>query len=160
MEVIYAETSIFSAACDIRRDPVVVDRQQQTRRWLDEQAAKYKMLISQYVRNELAKGNYPTQDAAMKMLDGLPVLEELTDEISSIVSVYLKNKLMPKNDDGDAWHLAIASYHSCDYLLTWNCQNLANPNKFGHIRTINERLGLSVPRLVTPDDLLEEAPND
>ena len=159
-EVIYAETSIFSAACDTRRDPVVVDRRQQTRRWLDEHAANYRVVISKHVSNELTRGHYPAKNAALKMLGGLTVLEESTSKISDIVAVYLEHKLMPKNDDGDAWHLAMSSFHGCDYLLTWNCKHLANPNKFGHIRTINERLGLSVPRLVTPDDLLEEAPND
>ena len=57
---------------------------------------------------------------------------------------------------GDALHLALASFHKCDFLLTWNCQNLANPNKFGHIRIINNMLGLLVPELVTPYQLLED----
>ena len=58
--------------------------------------------------------------------------------------------------DGDALHLAIASYHRCDFLVTWNCKHLANANKFGHIRRINGILGLSVPSLVTPLELLGE----
>jgi hypothetical protein len=36
----------------------------------------------------------------------------------------------------------------------WNCQNLANANKFGHIRRVNAMLGLYVPLLVTPLELL------
>ena len=55
---------------------------------------------------------------------------------------------------GDAFHLAIASYHNCDFILTWNCWHLANANKFAHIRRVNARLGLFVPALVTPLQLL------
>src|SRR5207244_12975766 len=51
---------------------------------------------------------------------------------------------------GDALHLALASYHKCDFLVTWNCRHLANANKFGHIRRVNALLGLFVPALVTP----------
>jgi hypothetical protein len=51
-------------------------------------------------------------------------------------------------------HLALASYHKCDFLLTWNCRHLANANKFGHIRRVNTMLGLFVPLLVTPLELL------
>ena len=29
-------------------------------------------------------------------------------------------------------HLALASYHKCYYLLTWNCKHIANPNKSKH----------------------------
>jgi hypothetical protein len=59
-----------------------------------------------------------------------------------------------KPTSGDATHLALASYHGCDFLLTWNCRHIANPNKAAHILRINTRLGLHVPRLVTPLDLL------
>jgi hypothetical protein len=41
-------------------------------------------------------------------------------------------------------------------LVTWNCQHLANARKFGHIRRVNGMLGLFVPELVTPMELLGE----
>ena len=63
---------------------------------------------------------------------------------------------MPENPLGDALHLAVASYHKCDFLLTWNCDHLANANKFGHIKRINTILGLYVPALITPLELLGE----
>jgi hypothetical protein len=75
-------------------------------------------------------------------------------EIIEIVKAYIKHKVMPKDPAGDALHLALASYHKCDFLLTWNCNHLANANKFGHIRTINATLRLFVPNLVTPLELL------
>jgi hypothetical protein len=61
---------------------------------------------------------------------------------------------MPANTAGDAFHLAIASFHACDFLVTWNCKHLANANKFAHIRRINTLLGLFVPILTTPVELL------
>jgi hypothetical protein len=41
-------------------------------------------------------------------------------------------------------------------LVTWNCRHLANANKFKHIREINRQLGLKMPDLVTPLELLGE----
>lgn len=61
---------------------------------------------------------------------------------------------MPQDPLGDALHLALASYHKCDFLLTWNCQHLANANKFNHIKRINTMLGLFIPILTTPLELL------
>jgi hypothetical protein len=63
---------------------------------------------------------------------------------------------MPADPAGDALHLALASYHKCDFLVTWNCQHLANANKFGHLRRVNGMLGLYVPVLATPLQLLGE----
>ena len=84
---------------------------------------------------------------------------ELVGEVYEIVNIYITRKLMPRDILGDALHLALASYHKCDYLLTWNCKHLANPNKFQHIRIVNTALGLYVPVITTPNQLIG-GPND
>ncbi|EDN66668.1 conserved hypothetical protein [Beggiatoa sp. PS] len=61
---------------------------------------------------------------------------------------------------GDVLHLALASYHKCDFLLTWNCKNIANANKFTHIKRINTLLGLFVPTLLTPLELIGETEDE
>ncbi len=76
--------------------------------------------------------------------------------VHPILETYIRHSLMPADPTGDALHLALASYHECDFLLTWNCQHLANANKFQHIRLVNGMLGLRVPSLVTPLELLAE----
>ena len=76
------------------------------------------------------------------------------DEIREIVDVYIRHHLMPTDPLGDALHLALASFHKTDYLLTWNCEHLANANKFGHIRRVNALLDLPVPVIVTPLELM------
>ena len=63
---------------------------------------------------------------------------------------------MPRQPAADALHLALALHYACDMLLTWNCIHLANPNKLHHIETINKRLGLPIPAVVTPLQLLGE----
>jgi hypothetical protein len=85
----------------------------------------------------------------------LPLIE-LNDSFAEAVEAYLVHKLMPNDPTGDALHLAAASFHRCDFLVTWNCRHLANANKFGHIRRVNSILGLGNPTLVTPLELLKE----
>ena len=74
--------------------------------------------------------------------------------IVEIVETSIQRMVMPRDPTVDALHLALASYHKCDFLLTWNVQHLANANKFAHIRRINAMLGLFTPALVTPLELL------
>ena len=105
------------------------------------------------VIDELRRGDFPGRDEALAMLDGIEMLS-LEDAVFEIVEAYLAHKLMPVDPFGDALHLALASYHRCDFLVTWNCQHLANANKFGQIRRINGILGLFTPELVTPMELL------
>ena len=89
----------------------------------------------------------------LTLVAALPVLP-VESAIAEIVQAYIRHKVMPGDSAGDALHLALASYHKCDFLVTWNCEHLANANKFGHIRRVNTMLGLFVPALVTPLELL------
>ena len=103
--------------------------------------------------DELASGTQERVAKRLALVRDLPLLPvELA--VSEIVQAYIRHKLMPADPGGDALHLALASYHKCDFLVTWNCQHLANANKFGHIRRVNAMLGLFVPALVTPLELL------
>ena len=117
--------------------------------------SRYNLVTSDGVVAELEEGKYPTQPEAVDLIADLPHLD-VVDDIADIIDVYLDNHLMPRERLGDAFHLAICSYHKCDFLLTWNCSHIANANKFEHIRIINTRLGLFVPALVTPLELIEE----
>jgi hypothetical protein len=105
------------------------------------------------VLDELA-GGLPERGAErLALVRDLPVLP-VEPAIAEIVQAYIRHKVMPADPAGDALHLALASYHKCDFLVTWNCRHLANANKFGSIRRVNTLLGLFVPALVTPLELL------
>ncbi len=133
----------------------MVARRAWTREWWDEHRMDYEVFTSDAVVDELERGDFVIKQDALKLIEELPQLE-IDQAIADIVSAYLAQKVMPADPAGDALHLALASYHKCDFLLTWNCRHLANANKFAHIRRINGILGLFVPALVTPLELLEK----
>ena len=155
MKTVYIETSIPSFYHETREEPEMVARRHWTRHWWDHCASRYDLVTSEGVVAELQQGEYETQAAAVDLVADLSQLE-VVDDIADIIEVYLANHLMPKERLGDALHLALASYHKCDFLLTWNCTHIANANKFEYIRIINTRLGLFVPMLATPMQLCEE----
>lgn len=150
---VYIETSIPSYYYEIRNDPESVTKRSWTVEWWDNHLLHYEPATSPAVLDELERGSYPAKDKLIKLVEGLPLLE-INEEITDIIETYITHKLMPKNPVGDALHLALASYHHCHFLLTWNCKHLANANKFEHIRHINTMLGLFVPILTTPFELM------
>lgn len=152
---VYIETTIPSFYQEVRTAPDIVARRDWTRRWWDGAMERYELVTSPAVLDELA-GGLPERGAMrLDLVRDLPLLP-IEPAILEIVQAYIRYKLMPADPGGDAMHLALASYHKCDFLVTWNCQHLANANKFGHIRRINTMLGLFVPALVTPLELLGE----
>jgi transposase-like protein len=150
---VYIETTIPSFYHEVRTEPEMVARRMWTRQWWDEQRFAFDLLSSDAVVDELERGDHPVKEGALSLIEPLELLP-IESEVVEVATAYIQHKLMPNDPLGDALHLALASYHKCDFLLTWNCRHLANANKFGHIKRINTILGLFVPTLVTPLELL------
>jgi hypothetical protein len=156
---VYIETTIPSFYYEVRTEAEMVARRAWTREWWDNRRPEFELVTSEAVIDELESGNVPEKAAALALVEKLPLLE-INEAIADIVDAYINHHVMPADPAGDALHLALASYHRCDFLLTWNCRHLANANKFAHIRRVNGILGLFVPALVTPLELLGETEHD
>src|SRR5438105_3730496 len=114
MEKVYLETTIFSFYYDERPQPEIVARRNWSRRLIDELRTAYLMVTSPAVLDELSRGGKPHKNDAHNLALSFPELE-ITQRVKEIVGVYLKHLLMPRDPLGDALHLALASFHKCDY---------------------------------------------
>jgi hypothetical protein len=151
---IYVETTIPSFYFEVRDEPEMVARRRWTRRWWERARIDCELVTSPPVIDELERGDFPSREECLLLLNPLPLLA-VEPPILEIVQTYIARRVMPSDPAGDALHLALASYHRCDFLVTWNCRHLANAGKFTHIRRVNALLDLFVPALVTPLELLE-----
>jgi len=150
---IYVETSIPSFFYEVRAEPDMVSRREWTNQWWARAMGRDELVTSEAVLNELGRGGHPRREDCLALLSGLSLLP-INRAIAETIEGYLSHHLMPRDPLGDALHLALASHHRCDFLVTWNCRHLANANKFDHIRRVNGILGLFVPAIVTPLELL------
>jgi hypothetical protein len=150
---VYIETTILSFYYEVRTEPEMIARRNWTRDWWDSRRQAYQLVTSVAVIDELQTGTFPNQDQAVALLMDIPLVP-VEPAIIELVETYIQRMVMPRDPTGDALHLTLASYHKCDFLLTWSVQRLASANKFSHIRRINALLGLFIPALVTPLELL------
>jgi hypothetical protein len=152
-KTVYLDSTIPSYLFD-QRDSI---RQfiEVTKKWWKEEREHFQVVISEATLIEVGDGDHPYKDQVVKCVSELEVLSP-DPAIDEIVRTYVKNLLMPRGSTGDAAHLAYASFYSADFLLTWNCNHLANANKKQHIKTINGRLNLPIPEIVTPMELFTE----
>jgi hypothetical protein len=147
---VYIETTIPSYYYDGR--PELTPDIARTRQWWDHERVDYECFISQIVWAELTEGEYPNKEDCLALIADVSVLS-ITDEIERIAAVYRAQSLMPRLPSRDSLHVAIASFYRMDFLLTWNCRHLANANKVKRLRELNLEMGLSIPQLITPDQL-------
>jgi hypothetical protein len=157
--IAYVETSVISFYYETRADVEMAARKKWTRSWWNSAVRRHDLVASAAVVEELRNGAFPNRKECLELVASLRLLA-VEPAIMDIVDTYIRRHVMPADPAGDALHLALASFHRCDFLVTWNCTHLANANKFGHIRTVNTLLGLYVPALVTPLELMEETDDE
>jgi predicted nucleic acid-binding protein len=146
---IYVETTIPSFYYTFRTDPEAIARRNWTRTWWSTVARSFTLVTSLAVIAEIQRGTSAATHERLSLLRDLPLLD-INEEVEEITRIYIEKKAVPRDPVGDALHLALATYHRVDVLLTWNCRHLANPNKLEHIRIINYHLGFGMPLLTTP----------
>jgi len=68
--------------------------------------------------------------------------------------------IIPAKAIEDALHIAVSTLHHVDFLVTWNCRHIANPVIQEKIAVYLEQLGLFLPIICTPEELLGESNDD
>jgi hypothetical protein len=156
MPTVYIETTIPSSYYETRTNILAVSWRAATRLWWDRYRSHYDLCTSTLTLNELADAPEAKRRACMELMQDVDILPE-PKGLAAMIDHYVGEKLMPAGAGGDAGHLAYATLHNIDFLLTWNCSHLANANKMKHLQVINTRLRLSTPILTTPFMLVPES---
>ena len=81
---------------------------------------------------------------------------EMTSEAEELTALYIEKRVVPARYEHDAAHLALATVHEIQFLCTWNFRHLANALAQKRFRQTNEKQGLFVPQVCTPEQLLGE----
>lgn len=156
LKKLYLETTIPSyLLAKPSRDILVLGRQEITRRWWKRDHAAFSVFISDLVLSESSSGDKKAAEKRRNFLSAFPLLE-LNADVEHLAQLYIDDGIVPPGSAGDATHLAYASIHEMDFLCTWNFRHLANAFALLRLRKFNEKFGIFVPHVCTPEELLGE----
>ena len=149
---LYLETSVVGAYLDngepFRRDLTI--------RWWEHELPEYRAVVSVLVQRELERVPEPHRTGYLNLVRPLEQVE-LTEEAAILAEGYITRGIFHRKYIADALHVALASVHKIDYLVTWNFGHLANVRRQARIRLFNTAAGFFVPMIVTPEFLVSEA---
>ncbi len=99
-------------------------------------------------------------DAAMAQkrlneLQAVPLLG-VNQDVGNLAQRLIDDGLLPKKAAVDALHIAVATVHGMDYLLTWNCKHIANAEMRIKVAAVCRDSGFEPPVICTPEELLGE----
>jgi hypothetical protein len=149
---VYLDTTIFSMYYNRSNDVITHSNRLKTREWWSVEREHFEVFASSVVMRELSDGVYPWQVDSIRMALRLKWLavprraQKLAEELTSAGAI-------PKSKPGDALQMAIATYHSMDYLLTWNYSHLANPTAQRKMEEVVKSFGLQPPLMVSPETI-------
>ena len=146
---LYLETSVVGAYLDngepFRRDLTI--------RWWEHELKEYDVFSSLLVRREIERIAEPHRTGYLKIIKPLKDLD-LTEEVAILAEGYIERGIFHRKYIADAVHVALASFHKVDYLVTWNFGHIANVRKQARIRLFNTAAGFFSPVIVTPEFLV------
>lgn len=152
---IYIETSVISyLTARTSNDSIKTACQQITRLWWDAGRVAVSAFISPNVVEEASAGDPQAAKERIEALRTIPVLPT-APEIIELAEFLVLGGGLPTKAHLDALHIACASYHQVDILLTWNCAHIANPARLPVMRGLCAARGYKLPEVVTPFELME-----
>lgn len=112
--------------------------------------------ISQIVLEEIRRAE-PTrrdqlEDAIRKYQ---PVILWSNDEAVALVGKYLNARFIPERYIDDLNHLAIASIHDMDVLVSWNLRHIVKLRTKTFVNSINMTEGYKSIEILTPQEVVD-----
>jgi hypothetical protein len=124
-----------------------------TKDWWRLRRPFFECVISAEVLREAAAGDPKASRQRLEILSTLTVLRR-TPAVDELAEALLSAGALPAKAKADAAHLAIATVHRVDYLLTWNCKHLANAEVWLRVRPLVEQRGYRMPMVCRPLQLM------
>ena len=122
------------------------------RDWWESDASRFELLVSPLVEQEASRGD---EEAAAKRLNAISMIPQLkiTEAVVVLAELLLDETAVPRSNFDDAVHIATAAVYGVDFLLSWNCRHIANPETKPIIRRVLESHGYKYPEICTPHEL-------
>ncbi len=150
---VYVETTIVSYLAARRsRDILVAAHQEITEAWWQRRAPDFELFVSQSVLAEAGSGDPDAARRRLAITENLPILE-ITEESELLATRLIRDEILPRKAAEDALHVALATVHGMDFLLTWNCRHIANAEIRRQLSRAVLEMGYELPVICTPEEL-------
>ena len=148
---LYIDTSVWNFALETERPDCLL-----TNEFLESiNNGEYSVFISDIILSEILNA-YESRRSKLQELLNIYDYEmlNLNDNARELANVYINEGLIPKNEINDAQHIAIATVHRCDFIVSWNFKHMVRAKVIMGVHHINHREGYGLIEIVSPQQFL------
>ena len=153
---VYVEPTVVSyLVAKLSPDVTLASWQRATQQLWEDYTDKFEFVVSPVVLREVRRDDPIAAQRRLDAISHLRVLEVLPDT-DKLGQKLLDTGAVPQNARTDAQHIAIATVHGSDYLVSWNHKHIVNANKLEHIKQVCRMVGFRPITICTPTELIQE----
>ena len=145
---LYTDTSTFGGRYD--------QEYAKESRWFFKVAAggRFKLVVSKQVDDEID----PSPEAVKKhyalTLSSMEYLKD-SSEIEKLADLYIARKVLTEKYRSDATHIAYATIHKCDGVVSWNFTHMVKLSKIVRFNMVNAEYGYPQLFIASPREVKE-----
>ncbi|MCL2811837.1 MAG: PIN domain-containing protein [Clostridia bacterium] len=154
---LYLETTMFNYYFDAERD----GHEDTVRLFKAIRAGKYDAYTSEYVEIELRKASEPKRSAMLALINeyGIKVFP-IDGESRRLARLYVARKAIPERFRFDSAHIAVASVHGLDYVLSYNFRHINRAKTKLLTGRVNSEEGFETVVICTAKEVLDDEQSD
>jgi len=151
-ERVYVDNSVISGMFDDH----LPERVEQTELfWQAVISDEIRILVSDVLKNEVASAPQRVRDFFGNLPESQIVLVTSTTESNRLATEYIGANVISKNHLNDCRHIALATISQANAVVSWNCEDMVNPNRIPKYNEVNKRHGYPKITILTPDKFME-----
>jgi predicted nucleic acid-binding protein len=145
---LYIDTSVFGGLYD-------EEFEEFTRPLFDRiQKEEFMLLFSTVTQDELENAPTQVRELVQRLNAQSTEFIELTEDAVELATQYIAEKVVGQTSYADCLHIALATIHHADFLVSWNFNHIVNVQRIMAYNSINIKNGYKQLEIRSPRDLM------
>lgn len=118
------------------------------------QKKEFVLLFSPVTQDELENAPEQVKELVQHLKVEFTEFIELTEEAVELANQYVVGKVVGQASYADCLHIALATIHHADFLVSWNFKHIVNVQRIMGYNSINIKNGYKHLEIRSPRDLM------
>ena len=145
---IYIDTSVVGGYFDVEFEEYTKPLFRQIR------DSEIRIIYSEVTERELVNAPEKIKELVRDLPKEVVDFVELTEETIDLAQAYISEKVVGKTSFDDCLHIALATIHKADYLVSWNFRHIVNVERIRGYNSVNIKLGYAAIDIRSPREFI------
>src|SRR5665647_929805 len=149
MERIYLDTSVFGGYFEPEFElwtKILFDKIRE---------GEFRIIFSRLTDIELQPAPERVKQLAVDLPESMIEFIDISDQALELAGQYIEENVVGKTSQSDCIHIALATLHNADILVSWNFKHIVNMHRIRGYNSVNYKLGHKILEIRTPREILE-----